>query len=248
MTLRALIADDEPNLVRHMQSLLAQAWPELTVLPPARNGLEAAERIAAEQPDFAFLDIQMPGLTGLEVAQGIEGPTRVVFVTAYDEYALPAFEAAAVDYLLKPLQLPRLEKTVARLKAQLQTDADALPQAVAALAPARPAQPLRFIRASSGEMTHQVDVQHIAYFHADEKYTVVQMGDGSEHLIRTPIADLVAQLDPDQFWQVHRSTVVNLAHLAGTRRDEASRLFVRFKGLPRELPVSRAYVARFKAM
>jgi DNA-binding LytR/AlgR family response regulator len=248
MNLRALIADDEPNLVRHLQSLLTQAWPELTLLPPARNGLEAAEAIAAEQPDFAFLDIQMPGLTGLEVAQGIEGPTRVVFVTAYDEYALPAFEAAAVDYLLKPLQLARLEKTVARLKAQLNTGADALPQAVAALAPTRPALPLRFIRASSGELTHQVDVQHVACFHADEKYTVVQMADGSEHLIRTPIADLVAQLDPDQFWQVHRSTIVNLAHLAGTRRDEASRLFVRFKGLSRELPVSRAYVARFKAM
>ena len=248
MTLRALIADDEPNLVRHLQTLLAQAWPELALLPPARNGLEAAERIAAEQPDFAFLDIQMPGLTGLEVAQGIEGPTRVVFVTAYDEYALPAFEAAAVDYLLKPLKLERLQKTVERLKSQLGSDADALPQAVAALAPARPAQPLRFLRASSGDLTHQVDGQQVGYFQADEKYTVVQMVDGTEHLIRTPIAELVAQLDPDQFWQVHRATVVNLQHLAGTRRDEASRLFVRFKGMGRELPVSRAYVARFKAM
>jgi DNA-binding LytR/AlgR family response regulator len=246
MTLRALIADDEPNLVRHLQSLLAQAWPELTLLPPARNGLEAAERIAAEQPDFAFLDIQMPGLTGLEVAQGIEGATRVVFVTAYDEYALPAFEAAAVDYLLKPLKLERLLKTVERLRAPQATDA--LPQAVAALAPPRPAQALRFIRASSGELTHQLDVQHVACFHADDKYTVVHMADGAEHLIRTPIAELVAQLDPDQFWQVHRATIVNLAHLAGTRRDEASRLFVRFKGLSRELPVSRAYVPRFKAM
>lgn len=248
MTLRALIADDEPLLVRHLQTLLAQAWPELTLLPPARNGLEAAERIAAEQPDFAFLDIQMPGLTGLEVAQGIEGPTRVVFVTAYDAYALPAFEAAAVDYLLKPLKLERLQKTVERLKAQMGTEADALPGAVAALAPARPAQPLRFIRASTGELTHQVDVQTVACFHADEKYTVVQLIDGSEHLIRTPIAELVAQLDPDQFWQVHRATIVNLAQVAGTRRDEASRLFVRFKGSSRELPVSRAYVARFKAM
>jgi DNA-binding LytR/AlgR family response regulator len=248
MTLRALIADDEPLLVRHLQTLLAQAWPELTMLPPARNGLEAAERIAAEQPDFAFLDIQMPGLTGLEVAQGIEGPTRVVFVTAYDAYALPAFEAAAVDYLLKPLKLERLQKTVERLKAQMGTEADALPSAVAALAPARPAQPLRFIRASTGELTHQVDVQTVACFHADEKYTVVQLTDGSEHLIRTPIAELVAQLDPDQFWQVHRATIVNLAQVAGTRRDEASRLFVRFKGSARELPVSRAYVARFKAM
>ncbi|MFN4116184.1 MAG: LytR/AlgR family response regulator transcription factor [Inhella sp.] len=239
----ALLADDEPHLLKHLATLLGQAWPELTLLPPARNGLEAAERIAADNPDIAFLDIQMPGLTGLEVAQGIEGETRVVFVTAYDEYAVPAFEAAAVDYLLKPLKLERLQRTVARLKA----GADTLPQAVARLAPAKPAQPLRWIRASRGELTHQVDVQEVIYFHADEKYTVVRLKDG-EHLIRTPIQELAAQLDPTQFWQVHRSTIINLAHLAGTRRDEASRLFLCFKGLTTELPVSRAYVPLFKAM
>ena len=239
----ALLADDEPHLLKHLASLLAQAWPELTLLPPARNGLEAAERIAAERPDIAFLDIQMPGLTGLEVAQGIEGETRVVFVTAYDEYAIPAFEAAAVDYLLKPLKLERLQRTVERLKA----GADTLPVAVAQLAPTKPAQPLRWVRASSGELTHQVDVQDIIYFHADDKYTVVRLQD-TEHLIRTPIQELAAQLDPAQFWQVHRSTIINLAHLAGTRRDEASRLFLRFKGLTTELPVSRAYVPLFKAM
>jgi DNA-binding LytR/AlgR family response regulator len=242
---RALIADDEPHLVRHLQTLLAQAWPELELLAPARNGLEAAERIASEQPDIAFLDIQMPGLTGLQVAQGIEGDTRVVFVTAYDEYALPAFEAAAVDYLLKPLKLERLQRCVDRLKAQGSTDQ--LAQAVGALAPKRPLAPLRFIRASSGELTHQVNVADVIYFHADEKYTVVRTQE-AEHLIRTPIQELIEQLDPDLFWQVHRSTVINLAHLAGTRRDEASRLFVRFKGLSNELPVSRAYVPRLKAM
>lgn len=239
----ALIADDEPHLLRHLQTLLAQAWPELKLLEPAKNGLEAAERIASENPDIAFLDIQMPGLSGLEVAQGIEGATRVVFVTAYDEYAIPAFEAAAVDYLLKPLKLERLQRTVARLQA----GADTLQAAVAKLAPAKPVQPLRWIRASSGELTHQIDVQDVIYFHADEKYTVLRLKDG-EHLIRTPIQELVTQLDPDQFWQVHRSTIINLAHLAGTRRDEASRLFLRFRGLSTELPVSRAYVPLFKAM
>lgn len=252
MTLRALIADDEPHLLKHLADLLAQAWPELQLLEPARNGLEAAARIAAENPDIAFLDIQMPGLTGLEVAQGIEGDTRVVFVTAHDEYAIPAFEAAAVDYLLKPLRLERLQRTVERLKAGLtegMTDGltDSLPAAIAGLAPARPAQPLRWIRASSGELTHQIDVQDIVYFHADEKYTVVRLRDG-EQLIRTPIHELAALLDPEQFWQVHRSSIVNLAQLAGTRRDAASRLFLRFHGLPDELPVSRAYVTRFKAM
>lgn len=241
----ALIADDEPHLLRHLQTLLAQAWPELHLLPPAHNGLEAAEAIARHAPDIAFLDIQMPGLTGLEVAQGIEGATRVVFVTAYDAYALQAFEAAAVDYLLKPLKLERLQRCVERLR---QADAeDRLPQAVERLAPPRPSQPLRWLRASQGELTHQIDVAEVIYFHADEKYTVVRTREG-EHLIRTPIQELVAQLDAEQFWQVHRSTVINLAHLAGTRRDEASRLFVRFKGLPIELPVSRAYVPRFRAM
>lgn len=241
----ALIADDEPHLLRHLHALLQQSWPQLHLLPPARNGLEAAAAIAAHNPDIAFLDIQMPGLTGLEVAQGIEGATRVVFVTAYDEYALQAFEAAAVDYLLKPLKLERLQRTVDRLKTG--GHEDRLPQAVQQLAPPRPAQPLRWLRASQGEMTHQVDVQEVAYFHADEKYTVVRTRD-TEHLIRTPIQELLAQLDPEQFWQVHRSTIINLAHLAGTRRDDASRLFVRFKGLSDELPVSRAYVPRFRAM
>lgn len=250
MNPRALIADDEPHLIRHLQALLAQAWPELDVVATARNGLEAAERIAALQPELAFLDIQMPGLTGIEVAQGIEGPTRVVFATAYDEYAVQAFEAAAFDYLLKPVQLARLQRSVERLKAALaqgQSEADApLTAALAALAP-KVTQPLRFIRASNGELTHQIPVGDILYFHADDKYTVLQTAQ-AEHLIRTPIAELIEQLDPEQFWQVHRSTIVNLAHLAGTRRDEASRLFVRFHGHARELPVSRAYVARFKAM
>lgn len=246
----ALIADDEPHLIRHLQGLLAQAWPDLEVVATARNGIEAAQKIAEVQPELAFLDIQMPGLTGLEVAKGIEGRTRVVFVTAYDEYAVQAFDQAALDYLLKPVCKDRLAVSVERLKAALAKgieDQDApLTAALTALAP-KVTQPLRFIRASSGELTHQVPVGDILYFHADEKYTVVMTAQG-EHLIRTPIAELVEQLDPEHFWQVHRSTIVNLAHLSGTRRDEASRLFVRFRGCPRELPVSRAYVARFKAM
>lgn len=250
MSLRALIADDEPHLARHLQALLQQAWPELQIVATARHGLEAAQQIAELNPDLAFLDIQMPGLTGLEVAQGIEGPTRVVFVTAYDEYAVQAFEAAALDYLLKPLQLERLQRCVARLRSSLggnDKEADAqLGAALQALAP-KVSNPLRFIRASNGELMHQIPVADILYFHADDKYTVVQAKQG-EHLIRTPISELVEQLDPESFWQVHRSTIVNLQHLAGTRRDEASRLFVRFHGHERELPVSRAYVARFKSM
>jgi DNA-binding LytR/AlgR family response regulator len=252
----AIIADDEPPLVRALQALLATAWPDLQVVATARNGIEAAELIARHAPDLAFLDIQMPGLTGLEVAQGIEVHTRVVFVTAYDEYAVQAFEQEALDYLLKPVDALRLQKTVERLQRALAAPAvadSALLGALQRLLPAAglpgsaPPERLRWVRASSGELTHQVDVNEVLFFRADDKYTCVQTA-GAEYLIRTPIAELAAQLDAALFVQVHRSTIVNLAHLAGTRRDEASRLFVRLRGHAGELPVSRAYVHLFKAM
>jgi DNA-binding LytR/AlgR family response regulator len=256
---RALIADDEPHLALYLRDQLLKLWPELEIVAIARNGLEAAAQIAALQPDVAFLDIQMPGLTGLEVAAGIEGLTRVVFVTAYDEYALTAFDAEALDYVLKPVTAERLARTVERLRRALAprtgTDAEGgegdarLARALRALqAPATPAAaPLRWIRASQGEMTHQVAVADVLFFQADDKYTCVRSAQ-AEYLIRTPIAELAAQLDGQQFWQVHRSTIVNLAHLAGTRRDDASRLFVRIAGWQGELPVSRAYVHLFKPM
>jgi len=251
----ALIADDEPHLARALAEQLARLWPELQVVHTARNGVEAAERIAALRPDLAFLDIQMPGLTGLEVAQGIEGATRVVFVTAYDEYAVQAFDNEAIDYVLKPVNEERLRRTVERIRralAQPAADAAEGTQLLAALqrllpAAATPAQRLRWVRASSGELTHQVAVEDVLFFRADDKYTCVLTAD-AEHLIRTPISELAAALDPQQFVQVHRSTIVNLAHLAGTRRDEASRLFLRLRGHAHELPVSRAYVHLFKAM
>ncbi len=260
-----LIADDEPHLVKALQTQLAALWPELVIVATARNGIEAAERIAALQPDLAFLDIQMPGLTGLEVAQGIEGATRVVFVTAYDEYAVLAFEQEALDYVLKPVKTERLQRTLERIRRALTAPASApdataedahLLAALQRLLPATAPSPagserLRWVRASKGDLMVQIAVDGVLYFHADDKYTCVRTAQ-AEHLIRTPIAELAAQLDPAQFCQVHRSTIVNLHHLEGTRRDEASRLFVRIKGLPpgavQELPVSRAYVHLFKAM
>ncbi len=250
----ALIADDEPHLAAYLQSSLASAWPELEIVAMARNGVEAAERIAQLQPDLAFLDIKMPGLSGLEVAQGIEGTTRVVFVTAYDEFAVAAFEQQALDYVLKPVKAERLQKTVERLKQVIDdgqapsTDAR-LAQALQRLLSTSQPSPagLRYVRASQGELTHQIDVADILWFQADDKYTCVQTARG-EHLIRTSITELAAQLDPSRFAQIHRSTIVNLDHLDGTRRDEMSRLFVRVRGRDRELPVSRAYVHLFKAM
>lgn len=251
MTL-ALIADDEPPLARHLQQQLGALWPGLQFAPPARNGIEAAERIATLNPDIAFLDIQMPGLTGLEVAQGIEGGTRVVFITAYDAYAVQAFEQQALDYLLKPVKAERLQHTVERLRAALaqpagRDDDGRLAGALTRLQPRPAAERLRWIRASAGELMHQVPVDEVLFFRADDKYTCVQTAT-AEHLIRTPIVELLAQLDPAVFVQVHRSIVVNLNHLAGTRRDETSRLFLRLRGHGPELPVSRAYVHLFRAM
>ncbi|MYN18360.1 response regulator [Rugamonas sp. FT107W] len=246
---RALIADDEPHLALYLKEQLALLWPDLDIVHIARNGVEAAERIEQLEPELAFLDIQMPGLSGLEVAQGIEGDTRVVFVTAYDTYAVQAFDHCALDYLLKPLKTERLARTIERVKATLAAPPDArLSQALQQLTrgPAAPAR-LRFVRAGQGELVHQIAVNDVLYFHADDKYTVVQTA-GGEHLIRTTIAELSEQLDPEQFWQVHRSTLVNLDYLAGTRRDESSRLFLRIKGHARELRVSRAYVHLFRAM
>lgn len=246
---RALIADDEPHLALYLKEQLELLWPELEIVHLARNGVEAAARIEELEPELAFLDIQMPGLSGLEVAQGIEGDTRVVFVTAYDTYAVQAFDHCALDYLLKPLKTERLARTIERVKATLAAPPDArLSQALRQLTrgPAAPAR-LRFVRAGQGEFVHQIAVGDVLYFHADDKYTVVQTA-GGEQLIRTTIAELSEQLDPEQFWQVHRSTLVNLDHLAGTRRDESSRLFLRIKGHDRELRVSRAYVHLFRAM
>ena len=264
----ALIADDEPNLAAYLRELLKKAWPALDIVAVARNGVEAAERIAALEPDLAFLDIKMPGLTGLEVAQGIEGRTRVVFVTAYDEFAVAAFEQQALDYVLKPVQADRLARTVERLQRELAASRSPAPGATAdarasggngdaadprlaavlrQLLAAPRAAPLRYVRASQGDVTHQVDVADVLFFQADDKYTCVRTTI-FEHLIRTTITELAAQLDPERFVQVHRSTIINLDHLAGTRRDELSRLFVRMRGHPGELPVSRAYVHLFKAM
>ncbi|NHZ81755.1 response regulator [Massilia sp. CCM 8695] len=247
--MRALIADDEPHLALYLQQQLAMLWPELEIVQLANNGVEAAQGIATLQPELAFLDIQMPGLTGLEVAQGIEGATKVVFVTAYDSHAVEAFEHAALDYILKPVKTERLARTLERIRAACapaQDDAR-LSRALARLLAAPPQPRLRYIRAAQGELTYQVAVEDVLFFHADDKYTVVATRAG-EHLIRTSLTELAAQLDPERFWQVHRSTLVNLAFLDGTRRDESGRLFLRVRGHARELPVSRAFVHLFKPM
>jgi DNA-binding LytR/AlgR family response regulator len=232
-------------------------WPELRVVAHAANGLDALRLIDEQAPDVAFLDIRMPGLTGLDVAARLASapkPPHIVFVTAYDQYAVEAFEQSAVDYLLKPASLERLEKTVAKLKARTSAAPAATLQALlaqlSATAPAPAAvapPPLQWIRASHGEETRLISIDEVIYFQSNDKYTSVFVADG-ESLIRTPISKLREQLDEQQFWQIHRSVIVAARHVAGTRQDFRGRLMVQLKGRPEQLVVSRNYVDLFRQM
>ena len=251
--MRALIADDEANLAEHLRARLAALWPELEVLPLAANGLEALRAVEEDAPSIAFLDIRMPGLTGLDVARRIDSGTHIVFVTAYDQYAVEAFDREAVDYILKPLTDERLGRCIERLKKKLGASEKppALDEMLARLARALPgaggAGRLRWIRALKGELVQQIAVDDVLYFQAQDKYTCVRTREG-ESLIRMPLAELTEQLDPEVFWQIHRGTVVNMKEVASTRRDLGGRVFVKLKDGGVELPVSRAYAQRFKQM
>jgi len=251
MKTSALIADDEPHLAEHLRARLGALWPELVVLPLAANGLDALRALEEDEPAIAFLDIRMPGLTGLEVARRAGSRTHVVFVTAYDQYAADAFDHDAVDYLLKPVTDDRLARTVERLKRKLAAEEKppALDDILARINRVLPAAGgrLRWIRASKGEVVQQIAVEDVLYFQASDKYTCVITREG-ESLIRTALAELVPQLDGELFWQVHRSTVVNMTAVASTRRDLGGRVFVKLKDGKTELAVSRAYAQRFKQM
>lgn len=251
----ALIADDEPHLARHLASRLTALWPQLDLVATAANGLEALERIEALRPDIAFLDIRMPGLTGLEVAARLATPCRLVFVTAYDQYAVEAFEREAVDYLLKPIDDARLQKTIERLRISLAQPASAVPEALLlqlqALLAAIPsgAKPtaLRWIKAQVGQSVRLVAVDDICYLQATDKYTAVFTRD-AELLIRTPIKELAEQLDPEQFWQVHRGTLVNARQIASAHHDALGRVTLQIRDRPESLPVSRSYAHLFRQM
>ena len=247
---RAVIADDEPHLAEHLRERLAALWPELEITLAA-NGLEALRRIDDEAPQIAFLDIRMPGLTGLELAARIDAATHLVFVTAYDQYAVQAFDRDAVDYLLKPVTDERLAKCIERLKRKLVAAEEPPPlrDMLERLARAIPggAQRLRWIRAQKGDVVRQIAVDDVLYFQAADKYTSVMTREG-ESLIRLPLAELVTQLDPDAFAQIHRSTLVNMNEVASARRDLGGRVFIRLKDGKTELAVSRAYAHLFRQM
>ena len=247
--LKAVIAEDEPVLRRELVDLLARLWPELTVSAEAGDGIEAMHALEAHAPDVLFLDIQMPGMTGLEVAQQASGRAHVVFVTAFDQYAVAAFEQGAVDYVLKPFTSARLATSIARLKAKVDAapaNLDGILQSLAArLAGAR--EYLRWITASQGSEVRLITVDEICYFQADNKYTLVVTVD-QESLIRRSIRDLLPELDPSMFWQIHRSTVININAIAGVQRDVGGHLRVKLKQRKETLPVSDPYLHLFKSM
>ncbi|HXS53836.1 MAG TPA: LytTR family DNA-binding domain-containing protein [Usitatibacter sp.] len=253
----AVVAEDEALLREELVARLRDAWPELEVLAACEDGGSALEAIAARMPDVAFLDIRMPGLTGLEVACAAaqSSPrTQVVFVTAYNQYAIDAFERGAVDYLLKPIDPSRLAATVKRVKSRLASGHPHAEELAALLekmragpreAPKR--APLQWITASVGKETRLILVEDVAYFKAEDKYTVVMTAEG-EALIRKPIRELLDALDPTVFKQVHRSTLVNLRAIAGVTRDETGRGTLRLRNRPETLAVSIPFMALFRNM
>lgn len=267
----ALIAEDEPLLAVALRADLSRAWPALQVVAAVGDGKQALARALALQPTVCFLDIRMPGLTGLEAAQALaedwpEGAPfpLLVFVTAYDQYALQAFDAQAVDYLVKPVQPARLDACVARLQRLLAersahdravepADADALQQTMAQLrallgaaAPAAAGR-LEVLQAQVGANVHLVPVDEVVYFEAADKYVRVVTASG-EHLIRTPLKDLLPQLDPARFWQVHRGVIVRARAVTSARREESGKVTLTLAGRPEKLTASRLYAHLFKGM
>lgn len=256
---RAVIADDERLMREQLRARLAEVWPELEIVAEAKNGDEAVQAVAKHRPELAFLDIRMPGMNGVEAARHIGDACHVVFITAYSEYAVEAFEQGAVDYVLKPADSERLAVTVARLKKRLggkPADLGALLEKLAAKldlpAGAAPAETqkgayLQWIQASMGQQIRMIPVAEVLFFTSDEKYTRVQT-ETYEALIRKPIKELVEELDPEQFWQIHRATIVNVRAIAGISRDLRGRQLVQLKNYPQKLEVSRNYTHLFKQM
>lgn len=263
---RAVLADDERLMREQLRARLAEVWPELQVVAEAKNGLEAVELVAQHRPDIVFLDIRMPGLTGVEAARQIaqmelgadELLPEIVFITAYDQYAVEAFEQGVADYVLKPAERERLQVTVERIRKRLAArgtpDEVAPPplqqllhQLAAKMNPGGAPQYLKWIQATVGQAIQMIPVDEVLFFISDEKYTRVQTPT-VEALIRKPIKELVDELDPQAFWQIHRSTLVNVKAIAGVTRDFRGRQIVGVRGHPEKLEVSRSYTGLFKGM
>ena len=247
---RAVIADDEPLLRAMLRKRLASLWPELEIVHEMENGRDVESVLGQYAPQLFFLDIHMPGVNGLEAARAIAGRAHVVFVTAYDEHAVEAFERGAVDYVLKPFNEERLEVTVERLKERLGNQPpslDALVERLAGRFGGKPAEHLRWIKASVGSNVRLIPVEEVLFFQSDEKYTRVVTCE-SEALIRKPIRELLDELDPAKFWQVHRATIVNVDHIASIKRGLKDQAEIALKDCRETLVVSRAFTHLFKQM
>ncbi|HEY7740720.1 MAG TPA: LytTR family DNA-binding domain-containing protein [Steroidobacteraceae bacterium] len=257
----ALIADDEPLLREALARQLAQAWPGLEIVAEARNGREAISLFDEQRPDICFLDVHMPGVSGVEAARHIGRRAHLVFVTAYDHYAVQAFAQGALDYLVKPVEPSRLADTVARLQERLRAAAPAtnteallqqLTDQLARLQDRSGTEPLRWIRAQVGQTLRLIAVDDIDYLRSDTKYTrIAWRGDDgrpAEALVRTPLRELAARLDPAQFAQVHRSAIVNLRAISHVRRGENETADIHLKDRDEVLPVSRNFLHLFKQM
>lgn len=256
----ALIADDEPLLRGALRRQLANVWPELEIVAEARNGREAVRLFDERHPDVCFLDVHMPGLSGLAAANHIGRRAHLVFVTAYDHYAVQAFAQGALDYLLKPVEQARLEETVGRLKDRLQSSRPAinteqllqqLSAQLAQLQGGRKGEPLRWIRAQTGKTVRLIAIDDLDYLRSDAKYTLVAWRDGgkpAEAVVRMPLRELLQQLDAEHFAQVHRSAVVNLRAISYVKRHDNETAEVHLKGREEVLPVSRNYLHLFRQM
>ncbi len=254
----ALIADDEPLLRDALERLLARAWPELEVVAMARHGREAIEMFDAKHPDVCFLDVHMPGINGVEVAHHIGGRAHLVFVTAYEQYAVQAFSQGALDYLVKPVEPARLAETVMRLKERMRTAQPALQtelllrELASALQRSAPRTPLRWLRASTGQTVRLIPVEDVDFLRSGEKYTLIawhdEAGESRDALIRLPLKDLLLQLDASEFARVHRSVVVRLGAISHVTRGANETADIHLKGRADILPVSRNYVHLFRQM
>ncbi len=250
----AIIADDERLMRDQLRMRLGEVWPELDIIGEAKNGEEAVELVRQLKPDLTFLDIRMPGTNGMDAARQIGNQSSIVFVTAYDQYAVEAFERGAVDYVLKPPELERLQITVERLKERLaqpkamvnDSVTQMLSQLAEKMAAPKPSY-LQWIQASIGQDLRMIPVEDILFFRSDEKYTCVQT-DKFEALIRKPVRDLAEELDPALFWQIHRATLVNVNAIEGVTRDLRGRHLVMIKGKSDKLEVSRSFLHLFKQM
>jgi DNA-binding LytR/AlgR family response regulator len=245
----AILAEDEPLLADELADLLGKLWPQLQIVARAEDGVAALHAVEAHRPDLAFLDIRMPLLTGLDVARQIAGRCHVALITAFDSHALEAFEAGAVDYVLKPFNAARLMVTVQRLKSRLERPPVDLAAMALDGAPRQSEAPryLQWINASRGAAVRIITTDGILYFKADSKYTMVVTAE-AEALIKKTIKELAEELDPLVFWQVHRSTIVNVHAIDSVRRDDRGNLFLRLKQRSEVLPVSEAYAHRFRQM